>query len=83
MIYTYTYIYITKKSKEYEMDLITFISNCNEQGITMYQIGKDLGLKAGTVQRWAKGSKCHMDTKRLIEDVFNVELSLDVLVKRG
>jgi len=48
----------------------------------MYQMGKDLGLSPGTVQRWNKGSKCYMDTKRLIEDVYNVELSLDVLVKR-
>ncbi len=48
----------------------------------MYQMGVDLGLSPGTVQRWAKGSKCYMNTKRLIEDVYDVKLSLDVLVKR-
>ena len=65
-----------------KLNLIEFIAQCNSKGITMYQIGQDLGLKAGTVQRWAKGGKCYMNTKRLIEDVFDVELSLDVLVKR-
>ena len=64
------------------MNLIELIKYCEKKGITMYQIGKDLGLSPGTVQRWNKGSKCYMDTKRLIEDVYNVELSLDVLVKR-
>jgi len=65
-----------------EINLIEFIEQCSSEGITMYQIGQDLGLKAGTVQRWAKGGKCYMNTKRLIEDVFEVKLSLDVLVKR-
>jgi len=65
------------------MDLKEFIVWAGTKGLTMYQIGKDLGLSPGTVQRWAKGSKCYMDTKRLIEDVYGVELSLDVLSKRN
>ena len=65
------------------MDLKEFILWAETKGLTMYQIGKDLGLSPGTVQRWAKGSKCYMDTKRLIEDVYGVELSLDVLSKRN
>ena len=65
------------------MNLIEMMAMLKEtRGITMYQIAMDLGISTGTVYRWKNGGRCYMATKRDLEEQYNIELSISVLVAK-
>lgn len=55
---------------------MTFFNNiqrlCNEKGISVTALGKELGLSNATTAGWRKGSQPRVKTLRILADYFDV-----------